>query len=380
MPAAGTYRTAIVWEVMNVQSPAKPHRVGIPPRTADEQVQKFHSFLSNQKFEPLPEPTGAFPYRLSTAEIGIAPANGQRVLHVTGDTGGVKDPNPQLHVAEAMVGDLVAPGVVPEPSFFFHVGDVVYFNGEESEYGAQFYEPYAHYNAPIVALAGNHDGDPGESGAPSLAGFVENFCSATPHLDPQAQETNRDTMTQPNVYWTLADELLSIVGLYTNVPEGGQVHQDQIEWLVAELKEAPADRALIVALHHPPYSADAHHGGSARMGQMLDEAFEHAGRTPDMVLSGHVHNYQRFTRTIAGKKVPYIVAGAGGYHNLHAIAKAPGGGPLQLPFTATEDCELEAFCDNQWGFLRLSLKPGQIAGEYVAVDRKGTVTRNVDTF
>jgi hypothetical protein len=366
---------------VTTQDSARPRRFGIPPRTAEEQVQKFHAFQSNQKYEPLPKPTGAPPYRLSTAEVGIAPAAGQRVFHVTGDTGGVLDPNPQKHVADAMAEDLQAQVVGRAPAFFFHVGDVVYFYGDESEYGPQFYEPYAHYNAPIFAIPGNHDGDNSDNtSVASLTGFVENFCAPTPHLDPQAGETNRDTMTQPNVYWTLSDDLVSVVGLYTNVPEGGQVHEEQIEWLLGELQAAPADRALIVALHHPPYSADAHHGGSARMGALLDEAFARSGRVPDMVLSGHVHNYQRFTRTIAGKRVPYIVAGAGGYHNLHKMAKAAGGGVLKLPFTASADCELEAFCDDQWGFLRLSLTPGQITGEYIAVAMDGTVTQGRDTF
>ncbi len=366
---------------MSKQSSVRPRRVGIPPRTADEQAQKFHAFQSNQKYEPLPAPTGAPPYRLSTAEIGIAPAQGQRVFHVTGDTGGVKEALIQQHVADAMTADLQAAGAGHAPSFFFHVGDVVYFNGDESEYGPQFYEPYAYYNAPIVAIPGNHDGDNSDdTSVPSLTGFVENFCSATPHLDPQAGETNRDTMTQPNVYWTLTDDLASIVGLYTNVPEGGQVHQEQVDWLIGELEDAPAGRALIVALHHPPYSADAHHGGSARMGAMLDEAFQHSGRVPDMVLSGHVHNYQRFTRTIGDKQVPYVVTGAGGYHNLHKLAHAPGGGAPQPPFPVAENCELEAFCDDRWGFLRLTLTPGQIAGEYIAVAKDGTVTPKIDTF
>jgi acid phosphatase type 7 len=363
-----------------MESPVKPRRFGIPPRTVEQQAQKFHAFQSNQKFEPLPAPTGPLPYRLATSEIGIAPAAGQRVFHVTGDTGGVKDARHQLDVAAAMIEDLRS-GEGPAPSFFFHVGDVVYFNGDESQYGPQFYEPYAHYNLPIVAIPGNHDGDNSDdTSVPSLTGFVENFCSPTPHLDPQAGETNRDTMTQPNVFWTLTDELVSIVGLYTNVPEGGQVHQDQVEWLIAELEAAPTGCALIVALHHPPYSADAHHGGSARMGALLDEVFQRSHRVPDMVLSGHVHNYQRFTRTIAGRQIPYIVAGAGGYHNLHRMA-ATASGPLDvLPFKVTEDCELEAYCDDRWGFLRLSVTPGQIAGEYTAVDKNGAVTQRVDTF
>ena len=45
----------------------------------------------------------------------------------------------------------------------------------------------------------------------------------------------------------------------------------------------------------------------------MDRAFKTANRTADLVLSGHVHNYQRFMRKVGRKLVPYIVAGAGGY-------------------------------------------------------------------
>lgn len=372
---------------MSVQSSTRPRRFGIPPTTVDQQVQKFHSFQSNQKFEPLPPPTGSSPYRLSTSELGIPQATGERVLHVTGDTGGVKDPNPQLHVAAAMAADLQAAGggEGAAPAYLYHVGDVVYFDGAECQYGPQFYEPYAHYNVPILAIPGNHDGEENteEPGVRSLNAFVENFCASTPHLDPQAGDSNRDTMTQPNVYWTLEDDLLTIVGMYTNVPEGGQVQQDQVEWLIGELEDAPTSGVLLVALHHPPYSGDGTHGGSARMGQLLDEAFAKSKRVPDMVLSGHVHNYQRFTRTIGEKQVPYIVAGAGGYHNLHKMSPEAGGGSVQLPFEAAADCQLEAYCDEQWGFLRLTVtagKPAHIVGSYTAVDKSGTVTQEVDTF
>jgi len=83
--------------------------------------------------------------------------------------------------------------------------------------------------------------------------------------------------------------------IYTNVPSGGVVESDQEAWVVGELKAAPADRALVLTPHHPPYSADAHHGGSAQMGALIDRATTTAGRWPDLILSGHVHNYQRFT-------------------------------------------------------------------------------------
>ena len=47
----------------------------------------------------------------------------------------------------------------PPPSFFYHLGDVVYFTGARSSYYDQFYDPYLHYAAPIFAIPGNHDGD-----------------------------------------------------------------------------------------------------------------------------------------------------------------------------------------------------------------------------
>lgn len=51
------------------------------------------------------------------------------------------------------------------------------------------------------------------------------------------------------------------------------------------------------------------------MGDALDVAFDASGRVPDLVLSGHVHNYQRFTRTLTSSQtLPYIVIGNGGYH------------------------------------------------------------------
>jgi acid phosphatase type 7 len=116
------------------------------------------------------------------------------------------------------------------------------------------------------------------------------------------------------------------------------------------------------------------------MGRMLDGAFAAAGRAADMVLTGHVHDYQRFTRTIGAAQVPYIVAGAGGYHNLHDMARDPSGAKLTAPFRVASDCVLDAFCADRFGFLRLGFTAGRVAGEYVAVDRDGSVTPRTDVF
>jgi hypothetical protein len=132
------------------------------------------------------------------------------------------------------------------------------------------------------------------------------------------------------VYFTLDAPMVSIIGIYTNVLEGPGVLTDQggqypslngdaqYNWLVSELERlAPLrkslDRAVVLACHHPPASADVTHGGTTGLANDLDKAFAAAGLWPDAILSGHAHIYQRFSRAVAGRQIPYIVSGSGGH-------------------------------------------------------------------
>ena len=99
------------------------------------------------------------------------------VFHTVGDTGPMQGDEVIKLVADEMEAQFAgAPKLsdpstlnpdnvtVPmpqngDPSFFYHFGDVVYFNGVAIDYPAQFYEPYQYYPAEILAIAGNHDGD-----------------------------------------------------------------------------------------------------------------------------------------------------------------------------------------------------------------------------
>ncbi len=296
---------------------------GRPPLSAAENSIALHSFTGSQTFQPLPPATGAYPYRLDLASvIGADPVNaivnaGSMTFHVMGDTGGVAQPAPQQIVAQKLDAD------VAQPAFLYLLGDCIYYNGELNQYPQQFYEPYAHYLAPIFAVPGNHDGDP-LPGASSLDGFLANFCTTSPQVPSQAQSTGRTTMTQPNVFWTLTAPFITVLGLYTNVPQGGQLDDTQVTWLQSELTAAAPDKAVILTMHHPAISSDSFHGGSAYIFNLIDEVRAQSGRTPDLVLAGHVHNYQRFTRTLSQDggdwQIPYIVAGSGGYWHLHAMA------------------------------------------------------------
>jgi Calcineurin-like phosphoesterase len=334
--------------------------VGLENRPARVQLQKA---FGREGVQPLPAPY--VPRSVTPADVGIADPVDPVSFFVLGDVGGVKEPGPQNAVSVAMEQRQ------GEASFALVLGDVVYFNGQElaavegrqTGYLDQFYEPYAKFVRPILAFPGNHDGDP-ELGDTSLSGFMANFCCEQPVAPPDDQqlEFGRHTQTLPYCEWTLKLKAVTIVAVYTNVPPGGHLEPEQVERLTQELKDADPNKPVIVGLHHPPYSVDSHHGGSEHMGEALDSAFKGSGRIPELVLSGHVHDYQRFTRTFEGKTVRYIVSGNGGYHNLHKLARdvVPGD---QL----TADVQFRFGDASRYGFLKLTVSGGEISGEYIGV-------------
>jgi hypothetical protein len=331
----------------------------------------------DQVKQPLPTPRPSGDLAIDLANVISADAinaiitNKKMSFHTVGDTGGVDNPHPQLAIADGMEADLALPNG-NAPAFFMHLGDVVYFDGELDYYYQQFYYPYRHYNAPIFAIPGNHDGDMpnGKASPDSLAAFVQNFCAKTPNKNPQSKDTLRTTMTQPYVYFRLDTPLATFVNLYTNCPGNGYVDTQQQQWLATSLKNAPANKALILTLHHPVFSEDVESGGNANLLKLIDTAVG-SGRHPDLVLMGHVHNYQRFTRTmLSGKEYTYIVAGGGGYYDLYPVGEYTFGQktPTVVPKgkkRTNPDRTLVNYVDNYYGYLRMTVTPSTITGSFL---------------
>jgi 3',5'-cyclic AMP phosphodiesterase CpdA len=232
----------------------------------------------------------------------------------------------------------------------------------------------------IFAVPGNHDGDThvrkGDEPdtEPSLYGFFENFCATAPHH----ASPYRMSMTQPYPYWTLECPFVTIVGLYSNV-EGSldaRGRSDQQFFLEDQLRSADTAKKLLIAVHHPPFSLDSAHGGCPDILNAIDRAVLASKRMPDAVLSGHVHNYQRFSRRMKDPKtnkertVPYVVAGAGGYadapRSMHHLQKGLHGKKLPIQ-TTHPDVKLENFNQAEPGFLRITVDEGQVLFEYFLV-------------
>lgn len=342
-----------------------------------EQVDDLHTF------QPLPQPSGSYPYRLnfnkSIAEVG----SGKMIFHMVGDTGGIKSADVQNRIAGEMAQQYLRTiHEEDQPAFLYHLGDIVYHYGEADEYEHQFLKPFERYPGPIYAIAGNHDTDVNPvSTEPyqSLDAFYTAFCNSCPATLHFGQQINRKSQVQPNVYWTMQTDLATIIGLHTNVPKYGYVSREQKNWFINELRNAASQpgKAIIVCMHHAPYSADVNHGSSQPMIELLEDAFEASGVKPDIVFSGHVHNYQRFSKQYKdGKTVPFIVAGAGGFDELHQLAD-----PYDPKYNAEskffEQIHLDNYCDNRHGFLKIAIEKTPfsftIKGEYYTVAQHSTL-------
>jgi predicted phosphodiesterase len=319
----------------------------------DQQYYDTGYYAAHQnQIQPFPRPLPD-PPRLSLGQV-VGPnvldpiiASRSITFHAVGDTGASSLDliGPEGRVADALADDVEADGR-DGPAFLFHLGDVVYNFGEGQYYYDQFYEPFRRYDRPIFAIAGNHDGavyGPGVDApvAPTLQAFLRNFCANSPAPSPDALGSARTTMIQPGVYFTLDAPFVSVIGLYSNVLEQPGVvssqsgrfalPDDQLTFLASELTRLKSDhdavtRAIILAVHHPPVSVDGTHGSSPTMANEIDAVCSHVGVWPDVVLSGHAHLYQRFSRQIEGRMIPYVVAGSGGH-----LARPPRAGLPEAP-------------------------------------------------
>ena len=328
---------------------------------------------SNKEYRLPPIRADRAPFRLDLATVlptrsrAIQEA-GQIVFHMVGDTGGVNGTGAQQNVADHMARQIRETKLPEQPSFFYHLGDVVYYHGEDFGYHDQFYFPYQDYPAPIFAIPGNHDGDTPRL-ADTLASFYEHFCALEPRHSPEAGHSDRPTMTQPNCYSRLEAPFLTIIGLYSNVsgalddPTGNSTPQR--DWLTEQLRSASPDRCLLLAVHHPLYSLGKH-GGTDLVREAILHAVHDSGRMPNAIFTGHDHCYQRFTLKHEGQHVPVVVVGAGGFATYDDLTRVKEDRPLP------PGVKLETYNDKRPGFLRLSVTTKTLTGEYFTVPKPGS--------
>lgn len=162
----------------------------------------------------------------------------------------------------------------------------------------------------------------------------------------------------------------------------------QIRFLEAALSRVKAEHfsgALIIAVHHDIYSANAR-ASSEKMLADLDAVSRRIGVWPHAVLSGHGHLYQRFTRTVGAIKIPYVTAGNGGYAT---FLRMPGLNAIKLPSRPAFDHDnvaLVNYDDQHHGYLKITasarllhIEYNQVSGTASAAPPSDSVTVDLNT-
>jgi hypothetical protein len=153
----------------------------------------------------------------------------------------------------------------------------------------------------------------------------------------------------------------------------------QVKFLRAALKRIQTDKfqgGVLIAFHHPPYVAvttphdasSAKHMGSREMLAEIDSACKDAGVWPHAVLSGHAHNYQRFTRVLDDRETPFVVCGNGGHAVAHLTKKGDPAirVPQQQPALSShrDKVVFESYDDQDFGYMRILVNSEQLRIEY----------------
>ena len=344
------------------------------------------------------------------------------VFHAIGDSGATtegKQYGYELSVSDQLTMDCNITEVANRPAFLLHLGDVVYDFGESQYYYDQFYAPFRDYPAPIFAIPGNHDSfvlPNTPEGETPLDVFTRNFCAEKTVVTREAASLHRTAMTQPGVYYALDAPFVRVLCLFSNALEDPGVISSQnghwptvpdyqLEFLEAQLNKIKGDNypgAVLLAVHHPPFSfaekarsgaSGGSHGSSIAMLHQIDTICAKVGVYPHAVISGHAHNYQRYTRTVHmnGKDydVPFIVCGDGGHH-VNAIVRAKRGSleephfgtPVDYldvkPAVEAKGLLLEKYNDKDYGYLRVSVDKAQLAIGYHVVGDTSIAQSRID--
>lgn len=199
---------------------------------------------------------------------------------------GTGDQN-QVEVMNAILGHS---GQTP-PDFWLILGDIVYDNGEDEKYNAQFFDPYKPHirNTPVWPLPGNHDYN-GLDRVTQEGSFFNNFT-----LPAQAEAGG--TASGVEMFYSFDYGPVHLICLNSEHP--GYLLQRENEmtaWLREDLQNNTRPW-VIAAWHQPPYSRGSHNSDDfwellmARTREYLVPILEEFG--VDLILNGHSHNYER---------------------------------------------------------------------------------------
>jgi hypothetical protein len=268
-------------------------------------------------------------YALNGYEFGMLPL-AQSAVVVAG-SGDICDVTGNICKRTSDLVSAIAPDAV------FVLGDNAYDVGSLSQYNANYAPTWGNFKSITRPIPGNH-----EYATPGAAGYYDYFNGVG------VQQGLAGDRSKGYYSWDIGD--WHFVALNSNFPIPSTAEQQQMQWLIADL--ALNTKPCTAAYFHYPYLSRGNYTGYDRVKPYWDALY--AARA-DLVLSGHDHNYQRYSKMNALKLpaldgIRQLVVGTGG-RILYPIS---GSHPL-----------LEVANSDSFGVLKLTLGATGYSGEFI---------------
>lgn len=158
-------------------------------------------------------------------------------------------------------------------------GDNVYPSGQEAGFETQVRKPYAPLEVPMIIALGNHDAQ--TAGGTRLLDYFGM---------PRPPSSHRFGPVEVFVL------------------DSNRVNSPQARWLEEKLQASEAAVRVLV-FHHPVFSCGPH-GSTASVQRLWLPVIE--ALRPELVVSGHDHNYQRIIQDLGEAHIVYAITGGGG--------------------------------------------------------------------
>jgi hypothetical protein len=196
------------------------------------------------------------------------------------------------------------------PTKVFTTGDNAYESGTLSQYKDCYGSNWGDFKAITVPSLGNHE----YYSTASASGYFDYF-SAAPSA-PVPNTTANPGLTPGKGYYSYDLGSWHMISLNSNCSfVACAAGSAQVEWLKKDLA-ANSKACTLAYWHHPRFSSKLSSGGNSNMKPFWEALY---AAKADVVLNGHVHNYEHFfPQTPSGKKdleqgIREFVVGTGGY-------------------------------------------------------------------
>ena len=215
----------------------------------------------------------------------------------------------------ALLGDMTDPLIV--------TGDIAYPNGTAAELAACYDPSYGKYKAHTYPVPGNHDYNTTDA-----ADYFAYFGSRV------------GTIAEPWYSVSIGDWHFVMVNSNCASVGGCDTSSPQYIWLSNELA-THTNQCVAAVWHHPRWST-GYHGNNTDVADMYALLVD---RGVDLLLTGHDHNYERFTTINAG--------GVEASNGVREFVVGTGGASLR-DFATTSPLSQARYKDS-YGVLRLAL-------------------------